>query len=77
MLALQFATLALERLQLVVNFAELLALDLGGLRDADVELALAVADEPTGVALIYVDTAGETEIVVAPGARFPFGMRAG
>jgi ribokinase len=42
---------------------------LAGLRDADVTLDLAVLDEPTGVALVYVDGAGETEIVVAPGAN--------
>jgi ribokinase len=43
------------------------------LREAGVELALALADEPTGVALIYVDDAGETEIVVAPGANTALG----
>jgi ribokinase len=42
---------------------------LTGLREADVSLELAVLDEPTGVALVYVDGAGETEIVVAPGAN--------
>ena len=42
---------------------------LAGLREADVTLDLAVLDEPTGVALVYVDGAGETEIVVAPGAN--------
>jgi ribokinase len=42
---------------------------LDGLRGAGVELALQVADEPTGVALILVDSQGETEIVVAPGAN--------
>jgi ribokinase len=42
---------------------------LAGLRDAGVALELTAADEPTGVALIYVDGAGETEIVVAPGAN--------
>jgi ribokinase len=40
-----------------------------GLRDAGVELVLATCEEPTGVALIYVDDAGENEIVVAPGAN--------
>lgn len=40
-----------------------------GLRDAGVSLDLQVFDEPTGVALILVDAAGETEIVVAPGAN--------
>jgi ribokinase len=41
---------------------------LAGLREANVELELERLDE-TGVALIYVDDAGETEIVVAPGAN--------
>jgi ribokinase len=42
---------------------------LTGLREAGVTLDLAMLDEPTGVALVYVDGAGETEIVVAPGAN--------
>ncbi len=42
---------------------------LAGLREAGVALELTATDEPTGVALIYVDGAGETEIVVAPGAN--------
>ena len=42
---------------------------LAGLREAGVTLEVSVSDEPTGVALIYVDDAGETEIVVAPGAN--------
>jgi ribokinase len=42
---------------------------LAGLREAGVTVELAVSDEPTGVALVYVDGAGETEIVVAPGAN--------
>jgi ribokinase len=42
---------------------------LAGLRQAGVELDVAAVDEPTGVALITVDAAGETEIVVAPGAN--------
>ena len=42
---------------------------LAGLRDAGVTLELAESDEPTGVALILVDDAGETQIVVAPGAN--------
>ncbi len=46
---------------------------LAGLRDAGVELALTSSDEPTGVALIYVDEAGENEIVVAPGANWTLG----
>jgi ribokinase len=41
---------------------------LSGLREAGVELELERVDD-TGVALIYVDDAGETEIVVAPGAN--------
>jgi ribokinase len=40
-----------------------------GLRAAEVELDLQRLDEPTGVALITVDGAGETTIVVAPGAN--------
>jgi ribokinase len=39
------------------------------LREAKVELDLETSAVPTGVALIYVDEAGETEIVVAPGAN--------
>ena len=46
---------------------------LAGLREAGVTLELLVADEPTGVALILVDAAGETEIVVAPGANATLG----
>jgi ribokinase len=46
---------------------------LAALREAGVELDLRVADRPTGVALIYVDAAGETEIVVAPGANAELG----
>jgi ribokinase len=46
---------------------------LAGLRDAGVALELAASDEPTGVALILVDAAGETEIVVAPGANRDLG----
>jgi ribokinase len=42
---------------------------LAELQDADVELRLVESDEPTGVALIAVDPAGETTIVVAPGAN--------
>jgi ribokinase len=42
---------------------------LTGLRDAGVTLEVREVDEPTGVALIYVDARGETEIVVAPGAN--------
>src|SRR4051812_33143635 len=41
---------------------------LSGLREAGVELELERVGE-TGVALIYVDDEGETEIVVAPGAN--------
>ena len=46
---------------------------LAGLREARVTLELVVSDEPTGVALILVDAAGETEIVVAPGANATLG----
>ncbi len=42
---------------------------LTGLRQANVALRVDEVDEPTGVALIYVDAEGETEIVVAPGAN--------
>ena len=41
---------------------------LAGLREAGVELELERVGQ-TGVALIYVDATGETEIVVAPGAN--------
>jgi ribokinase len=42
---------------------------LAGLRDARVEERWLVKDAPTGIALITVDAAGETTIVVAPGAN--------
>jgi ribokinase len=42
---------------------------LAGLREAGVEERWLVKDAPTGVALITVDAAGETTIVVAPGAN--------
>ena len=42
---------------------------LAGLREAAVRLEVDEADEPTGVALILVDAAGENQIVVAPGAN--------
>ena len=42
---------------------------LAGLRAAGVALDLAHSEQPTGVALILVDAAGETQIVVAPGAN--------
>ena len=42
---------------------------LAGLREAGVELDVRETDEPTGVALITVDAAGETTIVVSPGAN--------
>ena len=44
-----------------------------GLRDAGVALQLETPDAPTGVALIYVDDAGDTQIVVAPGANAALG----
>jgi len=40
------------------------------LRESKVTLDLETSAEPTGVALIYVDAAGETQIVVAPGANW-------
>ena len=43
---------------------------LTGLRETGVELVLATSSEPTGVALVYVDDAGENQIVVAPGANW-------
>ena len=46
---------------------------LAGLRAAGVDLELEVVEEPTGVALILVDSLGETEIVVAPGANATLG----
>ena len=42
---------------------------LSELREARVTLDVETSPEPTGVALITVDAAGETEIVVAPGAN--------
>jgi ribokinase len=42
---------------------------LTGLRESDVEEGWLRRDAPTGVALITVDGAGETTIVVAPGAN--------
>lgn len=42
---------------------------LKGIDEARIDHDLAHAAEPTGVALIYVDAHGETEIVVAPGAN--------
>jgi ribokinase len=42
---------------------------LGGLADAGVYCDLERVDGPTGVALIVVDSTGENEIVVAPGAN--------
>ncbi len=42
---------------------------LAGLREAGVRLDVREAEEPTGVATIVVDDAGETMIVVAPGAN--------
>ena len=42
---------------------------LKGIHDARIDHDLVHADEPTGVALIYVDANGDTEIVVAPGAN--------
>ena len=48
---------------------ELAADALAGLRDAGVEERWRVTDAPTGIALITVDAAGETTIVVASGAN--------
>jgi ribokinase len=46
---------------------------LAGLRADGLALEVEAVDEPTGVALIFVDAAGETEIVVAPGANATVG----
>ena len=46
---------------------------LATLREEGVELRLSETDEPTGVALILVDAAGENQIVVAPGANTRLG----
>ena len=46
---------------------------LASLREAGVELDLLESDEPTGVALILVDSDGENQIVVAPGANASLG----
>jgi ribokinase len=48
---------------------ELGELALAGLRDAGVEERWLLKDAPTGIALVTVDAAGETAIVVAPGAN--------
>ena len=42
---------------------------LAGLREAGVALDLHESDQPTGIAVILVDGAGENQIVVAPGAN--------
>jgi ribokinase len=42
---------------------------LAGLREGGVGLDLHPSTKPTGIAVILVDAAGETEIVVAPGAN--------
>ncbi len=42
---------------------------LAGLLEAGVDCRLRRVSAPTGVALVYVDAGGETEIVVAPGAN--------
>ena len=48
---------------------ELAEAALAGLRQAGVEERWLVNDAPTGIALITVDSTGETTIVVAPGAN--------
>jgi ribokinase len=48
---------------------ELAEAALAGLREAGVEERWLAKDAPTGIALITVDAAGETTIVVAPGAN--------
>jgi ribokinase len=42
---------------------------LSGLREAGVDVDVRTVDAPTGVALIVVDTGGENQIVVVPGAN--------
>jgi ribokinase len=49
---------------------------LAGLRDAGVTLEVSAVDEPTGIALIQVDAAGETTIAVVPGANATLGAAA-
>jgi ribokinase len=46
---------------------------LAGLHESGVELRLTESARPTGIAVIIVDAAGETQIVVAPGANFDLG----
>jgi ribokinase len=46
---------------------------LAGLEEAGVTLDVSVFDTPTGVALILVDSRGENQIVVAPGANAALG----
>jgi ribokinase len=48
---------------------ELAEAALAGLREANVDQRWLTKDAPTGIALITVDAAGETAIVVAPGAN--------
>ena len=43
------------------------------LRELDVALQVTTSEHPTGIAVIVVDDAGETEIVVAPGANLDVG----
>jgi ribokinase len=52
-----------------VGLDELADEALAGLREAGVRERWLVKDAPTGIALITVDAAGETTIVVAPGAN--------
>jgi ribokinase len=46
---------------------------LAELRDTGVQLEVGIVDVPTGVALVYVDRRGDTQIVVAPGANAALG----
>jgi ribokinase len=64
---------AVVRMVGCVGHDELAAEALVGLREAGVEQDWLVKDAPTGVALITVDGAGETTIVVAPGANAELG----
>jgi ribokinase len=47
---------------------------LAGLRDTEIALRLTDSASPSGIAVILVDAAGETQIVVAPGANSDLGV---
>jgi ribokinase len=60
---------AAARLGARVRFVGAVGVDAPELHEPNLTLDLATVDAPTGVALILVDSAGETVIVVAPGAN--------